>query len=50
MGAFFTYFILICTSIFLYNKIMVLALGSDDTIIMKTVEGAFTTDDTFTAD
>ena len=50
MGAFLSYFVLICTSIFLYDKIMVLVKGSDVTIIMNTIEGAFTDEDTFSAE
>ena len=50
MGAFLTYFVLICTSIFLYDKIMVLVKGTDVTVIMNTIEGAFTPEDTFSAD
>ena len=49
MGAFLSAIIFGVTAIFLYSKVMVLIKSSDITIMMNTLEGAFTYDDKFTA-
>ena len=49
-GAFLTIILIGITSIFLYSKAMVLYKGTDVTIMGNLAEGAYTYDDTFTAD
>ena len=49
MGACLSAILIITTAIFLYSKAMVLYKESDVTIMMNTLQGAFTYDDRFTA-
>lgn len=50
MGALLSTLISLVTAIFLYSKIMVLYKASDITIMMSTLESAFTFDDRFTSE
>ena len=50
MGALLTCIVSILTAVYSYDKIMVLAHGKDVTIIMNTIESAYSTEDTFSAD
>ena len=49
-GTCLTFLLVAITMVFLYSKAMVLYEGTDVTIIGNNVEGAFTYEDTFTAD
>lgn len=49
-GAFLAFILLALTWIFAYSKAMVLYKGTDITIMGNEAEGAYTYDDTFTAD
>ena len=49
-GAFLSLILLAVTLIFAYSKAMVLYKGTDITIMGNEAEGAYTFDDTFTAD
>ena len=48
-GAFLSFILISVTMVFLYSKAMVLIKGTDVTIIGNYAEGAYTFNDTFTA-
>ena len=50
VGAFLTLILLLVTLVFTYSKVMVLYTVSDVTIVGNNSEGAFTDQDTFSAD